>query len=161
MDPTITAALIAALVSLAMQPLVEVPVALYVTRRKVRADTERLVAAARDQLKAELVAELKPGAMRGGVDPVALNEAKQLKREEREALALETEVEVKTFLAETFGPERVEQVAALLGEKTMARVYEQGKRWKAVLKPLIAKLPARQPDPAREVVAPTFEAPYG
>src|SRR5687768_6528462 len=82
--------------------ILEVPVALYVTRPKVRADTAQLVENARKQLRDELVAELKPaapGVMRGGMDPVALNEARAAKQEEKALTALATEVEVKTFLA--------------------------------------------------------------
>lgn len=101
-------------------------------RELVKTDAAALLAAELDKRQ--------PGAMRGGVDPVALNERKQQVAEERRLAALKAKVEVKTFIAERFGEERVAQVEALLGPETMEGIYQAGERWKPILAPMLARM---------------------
>lgn len=144
------------LAGLSLNMLAEFTVAAAYTRRKVRADTAAQVEAGKAALLAELKPLLAPGAMRGGHDPVAMAERKAQVAEERRQQAIATQVEVKTFIAERFGPERVAQVEALLGEETMTGIYAAGERWKPLLNPLLRRIPPRaQTDPHAETAAPS------
>lgn len=158
MLPAVVTVLQLVLLSVLVAAVVEVPIA-WVNRRlilrEVRAGEARVLA------KVEALQQPAPAAlMRGGHDPVAMAEAKAAKAEERRIEAVATEVEVKTFLAERFGVERVAQVEAFLGDEVMAGVYSAGKRWKPLLSPLLKKLPAKAADPAAAPMTP-FEAHYG
>lgn len=158
MEPLLALLLQVAL-TLVLAAAVEVPVALYITRPKVRADTTAAVAAA----ETRLVASLKPpetGVMRGGVDPMVLNERKAEKAEQRAVAATLAEVEVKTFLADRLGPRGVEVARNVLGEETLAKVYSTGDRWRHTLSPFLSRLPAAKPQANGTEAARNEAAPY-
>jgi hypothetical protein len=90
-----------------------------------------------------LLDKLRPGEMRGGHDPAALADARWAKKEAAQQQALATMVEVKSFIGERFGVERLLQVEALLGPEAMQGVYAAGKRWRPILEPLLRTIPPR------------------
>ncbi|MEA3144087.1 MAG: hypothetical protein QOG31_1411 [Thermoplasmata archaeon] len=101
----------------------------------------RDIAAAETRLGARLDALLKPGVMRGGVDPTDAAALRWQKAEEKRLTALATKVEVKTLIAQRFGPDNVARIEAFLGPDTMQGVYESGARWKPILEPFLRTVP--------------------
>lgn len=133
--------------TLGLAAIVELPIAFYNRWRilkEVREGEARMNARLDD---------LKPaaGAMRGGHDPAAMAELRIQRQEEKRLAALATEVEVKSFLAERLGPERVQLVADFLGDETMQGIYQAGKKWKFLLDPLLKRLPDKMTQPSDEV----------
>lgn len=159
MDPLLASTLFGVLLGLLVQVPSELLVAARFTRPKVAAD----IAAARAELEKHidtklaelkaalpaaldvdaLVERLKPGVMRGGVDPVALNERKALLAEDRQAAVARAEVDMRVFLAERLGERGMEVARNVLGEETIAKALATGERWKHTLAPFLNKLPQR------------------
>lgn len=128
-----------------------------IATRKTIPSVRKLVADDARTILAEELAKALPGAMRGGHDPRDLAAIRLEKAEERRAEAARTHVEIKTFLAERFGPERVSYVFDFLGDDLTEQVVSAGKRWRFVLEPLLLKLPARLTDKPAE---PVNKTPY-
>lgn len=158
------------LLTLALAACVEVPVALYVTRPKVAADTKRLVAEAEARLneavKAAVADAVKPmeatladlatkaaeapavGKMRGDVDPLELIDAKMAKAEARAVAQAENEAAAVAQVAEKLGPEGAGLFWDWLGKvapdvKATAIKYRAG--YKA-LAPFLARFKSTQPN---------------
>lgn len=123
------------LLALVLQPVVEVPIALFVTRRKVRQDID----AAKQELFAKLDTIGKPGLVAGGTTGSEL----RAMRTEREIERARTEATILAELADRFGEFKAKAAWNFVPSHIKKAALAAGDDWLFVLQPVLDKLASK------------------
>lgn len=124
-----------------LQAAVEVVVAKTYTRPKVRADVAAdalaLIKANVPGIMRDVLAESKPGAMRGGVDPSDAAARRWEVKAEKDAQRATTRTAIFAWLVETFGAEEARVIEAWCPKDIMESAVNAGDRWRPLLEPIV------------------------